>query len=57
MNILSVDKDKVQVELTEKDVETIERGLGWGHNETFSDELPYAQLQEEFQKIQKEMKD
>ena len=53
MEILKVEKGKAQIELTEKDIETIERGLGWGHNETFSEELPYAQLQEEFQKALK----
>lgn len=57
MKILKVDKDKVQVELTKKEVKIIEWGLGWGEHETGSDEIPYSQLQEKFEKIQNLMKD
>ena len=49
MKILKINKDSVQVELSKKDVETIKSGLGWGYNET--DSQDYHTLEEEFEEL------
>lgn len=55
MKILSVDKEKVQIELTKEEVRLIKGGLGCGNIEI--GETEFAQLEGKFENILDKMKD